>query len=305
MGGLCSTTALKEGFGSSPDCEETKPATLHTPRLLRKMADAQQNASTNRAQWRALTGHNEFSDAAAYHRARADLISQEKAMAFDARVQAEASDLEKHAMLLLKNVRDHDWDVYYGVLDAAGESLTGKRSEGSHFLGNVDTINQTELFKIAKKMPKGAHLHIHFNACLPARFLVEHARNVPTMYIKSSLSLADFVRDQRSRACLDKTRIQFQILTTEDAIQANAASAPEKAYASPSLGDIWSPDYVPNYWQPYQEFAKGFPGGIKAMEDWLVSKCLISEEQAHGAAQSTRGYVYDVQNYEERQTNKP
>ncbi|RDW94438.1 metallo-dependent hydrolase-2 [Coleophoma crateriformis] len=286
MGALCSTSALKEGFVSSPDCDESKSPNHYAPRLLRKMPAAQKSASTDRTHWQALIERNEFRDAAAYERARAGLVGQEKAIAFDARVQADASDLEKHAMSLVKNVRDHDWDTYYSALDVAGESSTGKRSEGAHFLGNVDTINQTELFKITRAMPKGAHLHIHFNACLPARFLIQHARKIPTMYIKSSLSLADFARDRRNQTCLDKTRIQFNVSTKEDAIKANAALSPEKA---PSLGNIWSPDYVPNHWQSYQEFAKGFPGGIKAMEDWLVSKCLISEEQAHGSTQSTHG----------------
>jgi hypothetical protein len=53
-----------------------------------------------------------------------------------------------------------------------------------HFLGNVDLINQTLLFEVATKMPKGAHLHIHFNSCLPARFLIEQARDVDAMYIR-------------------------------------------------------------------------------------------------------------------------
>jgi adenosine deaminase CECR1 len=44
------------------------------------------------------------------------------------------------------------------------------------FLSNVDLINKTELLKVVKKMPKGAHLHYHFNSCLRPEFLLEQAR---------------------------------------------------------------------------------------------------------------------------------
>jgi succinate dehydrogenase (ubiquinone) flavoprotein subunit len=55
-----------------------------------------------------------------------------------------------------------------------------------HFLGNVDLINKTKLLKVAKRMPKGAHLHCHFNSCLRPEFLLEQARGRESMYFRTS-----------------------------------------------------------------------------------------------------------------------
>lgn len=52
---------------------------------------------------------------------------------------------------------------------------------------NKTEINKTELIKVVRQ--KGGHLNYHYNSCLPSRFLIEHARNIKMMWIKSTTLL--------------------------------------------------------------------------------------------------------------------
>jgi adenosine deaminase CECR1 len=108
-----------------------------------------------------------------YEEARAALIATENSQAFDGQAVAAALAIEKRANELVGAIRKEDEKEIYGKLkDKDGR----QRVVANHFLGNVDLINKTELLKVAKKMPKGAHLHCHFNSCLRPEFLLEQAR---------------------------------------------------------------------------------------------------------------------------------
>ena len=51
-----------------------------------------------------------------------------------------------------------------GAGDRHAVGIDTKKHSVEHFLSITDLIEQTQLFAICRDMPKGAHLHIHFNA---------------------------------------------------------------------------------------------------------------------------------------------
>lgn len=198
----------------------------------------------------------------AYNSARDALVKDERARGFDTKAIQNASNAEKDAATIVSRLKDADnMNIYRGQKDARGM----ERDVGDHFLGNLDLINKTELLRVAKHMPKGAHLHCHFNACLRPSFLVRLARDMETMYIRSTMPLT-------SEEALEQAEISFQVLPP-----------PEK------LGDLFSADYEKRTWMSYPKFCAKYEGGAEAAEEWLVQKMIFTEEEVHDIYQTCHG----------------
>ncbi|KAM3071015.1 hypothetical protein ACMFMG_009921 [Clarireedia jacksonii] len=232
--------------------------------------------------WRLAISKREFNSPDDYTKALEDLQLAEKERAFDAEVENAATEVERRAAEIVSRIRNYDREQVYGkALDTNGQP-TGKCRPGGHFLGNLDLINQTHLMNIAKRMPKGAHLHIHFNSCLPAKFLIQQARNIDAMYIRSTLPLT-------SPQNLVASRISFMVMTESEA-------AP--------LADLWTDDYPSNAWMSYKRFQQKFHiedagrtlHGTSGAETWLEEKMLFSEEETYAASQTARG-IWERFNY--------
>lgn len=212
-----------------------------------------------RQKMREINGETTFTTVQSYEEARAVLIARENSQAFDGRAVATASDLEKRANELISAIRKNDEkDVYGALRDRNGR----QRTVADHFLGNVDLINKTELLKVAKKMPKGAHLHCHFNSCLRPEFLLEHARGREAMYIRSTCPLT-------SEQAMQQAEISFLVQPPQ-----------------PEGVNLFSEDYVPQSWMRYPKFCTIFPGGLEAAEKWLISKMLLNEEEVYDIYQT-------------------
>jgi adenosine deaminase CECR1 len=238
--------------------------------------------------WRAAISDGEFESTAAYDKARDDLKAAESSIAFDAGVVATSSVAEQQACEMVQRIRAYDQENTYGSpFDLHGRA-TGKRSAGHHFLGNVDVINETWLMDIAQQMPKGAHLHLHFNSCLPAKFLIQQARDIDAMYIRSTHPLTTPMN-------MVQSRISFMVLTFHEATHILDVDGEEKAVP---LGNIFDESYISNTWMPYKQFQDKFKfvdeqnidlSMTYGAELWLASKMQISEEEAHSAHQTSRG----------------
>lgn len=241
--------------------------------------------------WRAIISDEEFESNDAYEKAREALQAAERSITFDANAISASSDVEKQASELLQLIKLYDQEKTYGPqFDEQGNDI-GTRHAGQHFLGSVDCINRSWMMEVAKRMPKGAHLHIHFNSCLPASFLIQQARNIDAMYIRSSVPLT-------SQANMDLSRITFMVLTLQEATHIKDSDGTEKYVP---LGNIFDKEYIANTWMSYKQFQKEFeltpyqdqhilPETL-AVELWLEKKILISEEEAHGVHQTSKGYV--------------
>jgi len=229
MGGLCSTI---DKDGDEPPTE-SKPQTL--PRASKTKRPRQMEAArhSNRRSpgWRAALDKG-LDTPESYEAARKDMQLEEMARAFDADVLRSSSSIEQQAAEIVKRIRWFD------------REQTSVSAANAHFLGCVDLINQTELFKVAKQMPKGSHLHIHFNSCLPAAFLIRQARDIGAMYIRSTLPLI-------SPENLATTRISFMVMTLEEATHHKGADGSE-IYTP--FGDLLDSKYKSNTWMPYKDF---------------------------------------------------
>jgi adenosine deaminase CECR1 len=213
-----------------------------------------------RQKMKEINGETTFATVQSYEEARATLIARENLQAFDGRAIAIASDLEKRANEVVIAIRKADEkDVYGALRDSNGR----QRKVADHFLGNVDLINKTELLKIAKRMPKGAHLHCHFNSCLRPEFLIQHARGRESMYIRSTCPLS-------SPQAMQQAEISFLV------------QAPQ-----PDGVNLFDENYVAQSWMKYTKFCDAFPGGgLEAAEKWLIWKMLLNEEEVHNTYQT-------------------
>ncbi|KAF5879502.1 putative adenosine amp deaminase protein [Botrytis fragariae] len=284
MGVLCSI--LKDG--EEAPGSEVKEIQREKPRSsILKMPQSGRPGTRAKEIWRLAIEKREFNTPEDYDKALQSLQLAERRTAFDAKAEELASEVEKKAAKIVQRIRNYDWENTHGKSVDAKGLATEKRAQGEHFLGNVDLINDTKLLEIAKRMPKGAHLHIHFNSCLPAQFLIQQARDIDAMYIRSTLPLT-------SRENYTASRISFMVMTPHEATHVKGE---EKETYVP-LGDITDIDYVSNRWMPYKQFQRQFNfvdendarlSGTTGAEIWLERKMLISEDEAHGCSQTGRG----------------
>jgi adenosine deaminase CECR1 len=263
MGALCSVDRGGHARDEAPD-QAYSPDSTHSSRVITKKMPQSWNSEKKitRQKMREINGETTFTKVDDYEEARKALIARENSQAFDGRAIATASDLEKRANELIGAIRKNDEREVYGVLrDKHGR----QRVVADHFLGNVDIINKTELLKVAKKMPKGAHLHCHFNSCLGPEFLLEQARGRESMYIRSTCPLTD---DE----AMKDAQISFLVKPPQ-----------------PDGVDLFSESYVPLSWMKYPKFCEVFPGGFWEAEKWLKKKMLLNEEEVYNTYQTGTG----------------
>ena len=102
---------------------------------------------------------------------RQNLIQQERKRSWDHAAYSRAIPAEREAQDILVRIREHE---------RTGQSLLGNLPSGAvpdretrdmagRFLRNKPQIERSTLFRIARRMPKGAHLHLHFNSCTHGR----------------------------------------------------------------------------------------------------------------------------------------
>ncbi|OIW25037.1 Metallo-dependent hydrolase [Coniochaeta ligniaria NRRL 30616] len=222
-------------------------------------------------------------DRAEYEKQRAELVAREAALSWDFICKREASSAEEKANRILQALRMLDNEEVY----AKAPSRRGFRGQehprfmGDHFLYNVDLINETKLFSVAKKMPKGAHLHIHFNANLLPGFLIDIAKRMERMSITSNIPLVTVGRDESEPGYYDnfnRSKIQFSMLSNKH----------KKATAN-----LFDRNYPVDERQPmsFQKFLGEFGKHYTkcTVDQWLIDKLVFHEEEAHGWLQTAQG----------------
>ncbi|TLS23996.1 hypothetical protein PpBr36_08565 [Pyricularia pennisetigena] len=206
-----------------------------------------------------------------YETARAELKSREHALAFDHDCFAEATGPEREANEVLQRLRNKDEKLFANASKTSGFSgQTHARHMGDHFLHNVDLINQSALYKVARRMPKGTHLHIHFNSCLDPNFLLDLAKDQERMFIHSNRPLLQ-------KSDMDLCEIQFSIVPVE----------------SEEAGwNVFEPGYVAGKWMPYATFRAQFSGaGLveSSVDEWLLNKLVFGADETYGIHQTVTG----------------
>lgn len=148
-----------------------------------------------------------------YFHQRKEILDRENTLSFDFSAKMLASEKERRANAIIQKLKAKDQEEVYDAAEPrqGWGGQNHRRFAADHFLSNVDLINQTSLFRVAVKMPKGAHLHIHFNACLQPNVLLGIAADMDRMFINSDLSLAPSAAETNLHRC----EIQFSILPLE------------------------------------------------------------------------------------------
>ncbi|KAF4972099.1 hypothetical protein FSARC_1239 [Fusarium sarcochroum] len=210
-----------------------------------------------------------------YFKLRQNLVSREKALDFDHACRIHSTPEERRADAIIQRLRSEDEaNIYAKAAPRTGYSgQQHPRFSGDHFLSNKHLIDQTALFRVARRMPKGSHLHIHFNACLSPHVLLNLAKEMDRMFITSDVPL---VPDDDYRS-FDRCEIQFSLLS------------PEKE----TPGDLFCPTYQPRQTMRFREFLGKFPGYYTkdsvTVDEWLLEKLMFHEEEAHNHLQTASG----------------
>ena len=136
---------------------------------------------------------NAIGDNAPYETTRKELLVEEKAKAWDTLAYERASDNEKLAGLIVRSIRKRERSGQpFGNVAAEARPPSDSHDMGGRFLWEQKRIEGSDIFKIARMAPKGAHLHLHLNSELPAEYLFAYARKPEvqeTMFIRSTLPL--------------------------------------------------------------------------------------------------------------------
>lgn len=219
-----------------------------------------------------------------YEKQRAEIVAREGALSWDFICGRDASSVERKANRILQAMRKLDDENVY----AKAPSRRGYRGQehprfmGDHFLYNVDLINETMLYRVARRMPKGAHLHIHFNANLLPGFLIDIAKRMERMFITSDIPLVTIGRDESEPGYydnFDRSKIQFSILSKETEME--------------GTGDIFDRNYPVDKRQPmsFRKFLEEFGKHYSkcTVDQWLIDKLVFHEEEAHGWLQTAEG----------------
>ncbi|KAF5024085.1 hypothetical protein F66182_3829 [Fusarium sp. NRRL 66182] len=210
-----------------------------------------------------------------YFKLRQKIVSYEKALDFDHACRIHSTPEEQRADAIIQKLRhDDEENIYAKAMPRAGYGgQQHPRFPGDHFLTNKELIDQTALFKVAQRMPKGGHLHIHFNACLAPQVLLNIAKDMDRMFITSDIPLVP----DNNYTNFDRCEIQFLLLS------------PDKE----TPGDLFSPAYQPRQTMRFKEFLETFPGyytkDSTSVDVWLLEKLMFHEQEAHNHLQTATG----------------
>jgi adenosine deaminase CECR1 len=244
-----------------------------------------------------------------YSKDREHLLTIEGADAWDRFARQGASVIEKKAAIIIWHLREYERDFIFGNIpgEALPESWT--LDMGGQFLTNKKRIEkQSKLFKISQMVPKGALLHLHFNAELHPERLLQEARTMENMFIRSTQPI---LTDKD----LIETEIVFNVMP--DSTPSNMI------FEGEYLGnkDNWRPKQYPEMqskiwmlWSEFREqFERNFPGRyvqkaitlengpinsaeqgkvhLKPAENWVKQKMVLSKDEAYDPSQTVNGYV--------------
>ncbi|TWU74998.1 hypothetical protein ED733_005931 [Metarhizium rileyi] len=219
-----------------------------------------------------LEAHNMEHLVEAYRKKRSSVLQGEKARDFDFECRVEATPIEIQVDSILHKLRKEDEKMFEEEKPRKGNGgQEHPRFAGDHYLSNVDLIQKSNLFRVARHLPKGSHLHIHFNACLPPRFLLDIAAGMDRMFITGNVPLTP--------ENLDRCQIEFSIKSKDDE---NDEPAPINMFPSDHKGR-WCMKFG-----TFLTLSENHFDGLKPM-DWVVKKVEFQEEEAYGPLQTAAG----------------
>jgi len=251
----------------------------------------------------------------AYSSKHAELLRKEDEDAWDRESRPRTTSRSQHdideqeAAIIIRAIREYERRVVFG--NVASEAIPGEdtRDMGGQFLTNKQRIdNDSELFRIANKVPKGGLLHLHFNAELHPERLLERARSIDNLYIRSIrplLTASDLKETEMVLNVLDPDQVERDVDIFSEDYPGNATNWKTEEWK----WRVWMP------WKKFQlDFEQRFQGeyvqpqhtvtstgatccsepfadsiSLSPAEFWLKSKMVLSEKEAYDFGQTVNG----------------
>jgi adenosine deaminase CECR1 len=169
--------------------------------------------------------------------------------------------------------------------------------------GQSAVRRKSKLYKIAREVPKGTLLHLHFNAELDPEQLLEQARETENLYIRSTRPLLE-------RADFQLTEMAFDVLDPNKVVPDVSLFSPDYPGTATNWKEVvwkWK------VWMPWRQFREEFgkkffmqhknqvvrketqdcsePGHTTPglAEKWLKSKMVLSKKDVYGCSQTVNG----------------
>ncbi|KAI1079879.1 Metallo-dependent hydrolase [Whalleya microplaca] len=188
-----------------------------------------------------------------------------------------ASKEDEQANKAVLHKRSDDDEKLYGQT-ARTEGFDGRtrqRSACDHFSVICGLIERSSLFPLAQKLPKAAHLHIHFNSTLRPKFLLDQAKEMENMYIWSVTS------SLRSKEDFDNCEIMFLLQPLDSLKDADGPNLFKDNYQP---GDKMRFQYFREVWNEERTRRQKLPdSNLWTMDmecdQWLISKLVFSGEE--------------------------
>lgn len=223
---------------------------------------------------------------------------REKALGFDHHCTREAEEWEVEANAVIQELKKLDViDVY--DKEARIEGYAGqkhKRVPGDRFLLNAPIIEKTRLYRAIQKIPKGAHLHIHFNANLLPEVLLNIAKDQDYMYIMSDIPLI-------SKEAFERCHLKFSILSQKN-FDATWSGRPDLFSKGEDQNESGQPKHIMRYkyefrdkfWKKYRDaYAGDTNDPLKGVDnndlvdEYLTRKIVFQADEAYSPHQTAKG----------------
>ncbi|KAI1350878.1 adenosine/AMP deaminase [Xylaria sp. FL0043] len=201
-----------------------------------------------------------------YLEGREALIAQENKQRSDASFRQNLSPIARRACDIVQRIRDEEKNTVW--TPQLEDALAQKADNITVYPGMMFSLSKarmesTKLWRIVRRMPKGALLHAHLDAMVDFDFLFGVLLETPGMHIYADRALSD-------PAALDDAVVKFRFFKTPR-----------------TEGNIWNQSYVPQTPILLTQAADAFPeSGREGFLKWLYNRATISRteaiEQHHG-----------------------
>lgn len=191
-----------------------------------------------------------------YFSRRAALIQEDKSLRRENKSLQLLTENELAADKIIRHIRAEEAASIWGVEHDELPHLF----PGMEFLTSKLIIDQTKIFKIISKMPKGALLHVHMDATADKKYLLELALEEPSFHVRTSC----VVTTANSTTAMPEFRV------FKEAQASLSASVTDHDYSA----DSWIPLH-----QARESFSLGGPDGF---DKWVLGAMAINPAEAYG-----------------------
>ncbi|KAI0192135.1 adenosine/AMP deaminase [Astrocystis sublimbata] len=196
-----------------------------------------------------------------YTAERNSLLLEEAKRRSDALFREKLSPIARQACDIVDRIREEEKKTVW--TPEVEETLAHQAENTTIYPGMMFSLSKklmesTRLWKIVRRMPKGALLHAHLDAMVDFTFLIDVLLREPGIHISSDRPLSD-------AKAFEGAAILFRF---------------RKVDQTP-LCSIWSKDYEPGTLVLLARTAEMYPnGGRSGFIKWLYSRCTLSQTDA-------------------------